>query len=151
MASEKQVSNGNRRGRKMSIEIIVNAIGCEDRLAILEQGVVKELFIDRKRDRGIVGNIYKGKVIRVLPGMQVAFVDIGLEKAGFLHVGDIDTANKIMSSDSEKMSRIAERVGDIEHDEIDNNKGSQSNLRIEEIIKKGDELLVQVMQCNYEQ
>ncbi|MBU2590662.1 MAG: Rne/Rng family ribonuclease [Nitrospinae bacterium] len=127
----------------MSLEIIVNANGCEDRLAILEKGVVRELFIDRKRERGIVGNIYKGKVIRVLPGMQVAFVDIGLEKAGFLHVGDIDTANKVMSSDSEKMKRIAERVGEDAPDEIEI-RGSQSNLRIEDIIKKGDELLVQV-------
>ncbi|MFN2369484.1 MAG: Rne/Rng family ribonuclease, partial [Desulfurivibrionaceae bacterium] len=58
-------------------------------VALLEGGHIAELYIERERERGIVGNIYKGKVIRVLPGMQAAFVDIGMEKAAFLYVADV--------------------------------------------------------------
>src|SRR5258705_9806223 len=69
--------------------LVVNADGPETRVALIEKGVLSELFIERKKERGIVGNIYKGVVVRVLPGMQAAFVDIGLEKAAFLHVSDL--------------------------------------------------------------
>ena len=58
-------------------------------MALLEDGVVSELFIEREAHRGIVGNIYKGRVTRVLPGMQSAFVDIGLERDAFLYVADV--------------------------------------------------------------
>jgi ribonuclease G len=77
--------------KKMSIEIIINATGEETRVAILENKVVTEFYIDRKKDRGIVGNVYKGKVVKVLPGMQAAFVDIGVEKAAFLYVSDVSS------------------------------------------------------------
>ncbi|MGE4233597.1 MAG: Rne/Rng family ribonuclease [Bacteriovoracia bacterium] len=73
----------------MSTELIINASLPETRIALLEHGEIQELHIERDTDRGIVGNIYKGKVLRVLPGMQAAFVDIGLEKAAFLYVDDI--------------------------------------------------------------
>ncbi len=73
----------------MSSEIIVNATGRETRVAHLEHGHLTELHIDRGRDRGYVGSVYLGKVVRVLPGMQAAFVDIGLTRAAFLYVGDI--------------------------------------------------------------
>jgi len=71
----------------LSTEIIVNTTGRESRVAILEDGQLVELHIDRGQGRGYVGNIYLGKVVRVLPGMQAAFVDIGLERAAFLYVG----------------------------------------------------------------
>ena len=71
-------------------EILINITPQETRVAIVENGALQEVSIERQRSRGIVGNIYKGKVNRVLPGMEAAFVDIGLEKAGFLHVSDID-------------------------------------------------------------
>ncbi|MEK6546217.1 MAG: Rne/Rng family ribonuclease, partial [Nitrospinota bacterium] len=74
----------------MSSEIIVNTNSWETRVALLENGVVSELYIERKKDEGIVGNVYKGRVVKILPGMQVAFVDIGLEKSGFLYVSDIN-------------------------------------------------------------
>ncbi|MBV8741628.1 MAG: ribonuclease G [Sinobacteraceae bacterium] len=67
----------------------MNADGPETRVALIENGQVVEIYIERRRERGIVGNIYKGKVVRVLPGMQAAFVEIGLERTAFLHVGDI--------------------------------------------------------------
>ncbi|SOD19508.1 ribonuclease G [Nitrosomonas ureae] len=73
----------------MSNEILVNITPQETRVAILEQGVTQELHIERTSGHGIVGNIYNGRVSRVLPGMQSAFVDIGLDRAAFLHVADI--------------------------------------------------------------
>ena len=69
--------------------LVINTEGPETRVALLEQGVLAELYIERHRERGIVGNIYKGKVGRVLPGMQAAFVDIGLDKSAYLHVSDV--------------------------------------------------------------
>ncbi len=73
----------------MTKELVINTTSHETRVALLENGHIAELYIERIRERGIVGNIYKGKVLRVLPGMQAAFVDIGLEKAAFLYVADV--------------------------------------------------------------
>ena len=73
----------------MSIEILVNVAPRETRAAILENGVVQELHIERTSRRGLVSNLYKGRVSRVLPGMQAAFVEIGLERTAFLHAADI--------------------------------------------------------------
>ena len=73
----------------MASEIVMNITKRESRLALVENGQVAELHLERKGERGIVGNIYKGRVIKVLPGMQAAFVDIGLPRAAFLYVGDI--------------------------------------------------------------
>src|SRR5436309_4323430 len=73
----------------MSNILVINASGQETRVALIEQGTISEYYLERKNEKGIVGNIYKGKVVRVLPGMQAAFVDIGLDKAAFLYVADI--------------------------------------------------------------
>jgi len=73
----------------MTKELVINTTSHETRVALLENGHIAELYIERIRERGIVGNIYKGRVLRVLPGMQAAFVDIGLEKAAFLYVADV--------------------------------------------------------------
>src|SRR5512146_3087319 len=73
----------------MSSDILINASSGETRVALLESGQLVELYIERKSEQGISGNIYKGRVVRVLPGMQAAFVDIGLEKAAFLYVTDV--------------------------------------------------------------
>jgi len=73
----------------MSEEILINITPIESRVALVENGVLQEVFIERERSRGIVGNIYLSKVLRVLPGMQAAFVDIGAEKAAYIHVNDI--------------------------------------------------------------
>src|SRR5207237_352984 len=73
----------------MSNILVINASGQETRVALIEQGTISEYYLERKNEKGIVGNIYKGRVVRVLPGMQAAFVDIGLEKAAFLYVADI--------------------------------------------------------------
>src|SRR5450631_2766114 len=73
----------------MAAELVINAASHETRIALIENCTIAELYIERSREKGIVGNIYKGRVIRVLPGMQAAFVDIGLEKAAFLYVSDV--------------------------------------------------------------
>jgi len=73
----------------MSDEILINVTPQETRVAVIHLGTVQELHIERSSQRGLVGNVYLGKVSRVLPGMQSAFVDIGLDRAAFLHVGDI--------------------------------------------------------------
>lgn len=73
----------------VSEQLIVNVTDFETRVALIEGGMIVEVMIERNRDRGIVGNIYLGKVQRVLPGMQAAFVEIGTERAAFLYVGDV--------------------------------------------------------------
>jgi ribonuclease G len=79
----------------MSTELIINASLPETRIALMENGEIQELLIERASGKGIVGNIYKGRVTRVLPGMQAAFVDIGLEKAAFLYVDDVHIHSEI--------------------------------------------------------
>ncbi|WP_132686944.1 ribonuclease E/G [Pseudomonas aeruginosa] len=73
----------------MSEEILINITPMESRVAVVENGVLQEVHVERTQRRGIVGNIYKGRVVRVLPGMQAAFVDIGLERAAFIHAAEI--------------------------------------------------------------
>jgi len=73
----------------LTLEILINAAPRETRAAVLESGVLQEIYIERTERRGLVSNLYKGRVSRVLPGMQAAFVDIGLERTAFLHVADI--------------------------------------------------------------
>ena len=73
----------------MTKEMIISSSAHETRVAILEEDQVAEIFIERERSRGVVGNLYKGRVSKVLPGMQSAFVDLGLERDGFLYVSDV--------------------------------------------------------------
>jgi len=89
----------------MSKEMIISSNGHETRVAILEDDQVAEIFIERERQRGVVGNLYKGRVSKVLPGMQSAFVDLGLERDGFLYVSDVsDTFEELdrLESDDEE-------------------------------------------------
>ncbi len=74
----------------MTDEILVNATPMETRVAMVDNGLLQEVIIERSENRGLVGNIYQGKVVRVLPGMQAAFIEIGLDRAAFIHAGDID-------------------------------------------------------------
>ena len=90
----------------MSEEILINITPMEARVALVENGVLQEVHIERTLRRGIVGNIYKGKVVRVLPGMQAAFVDIGLERAAFIHASDI----------SEREGAAVEPIGALVHE-----------------------------------
>ncbi len=97
----------------MKREIVINAAALEVRVALLEDGQLTEFYLERNTRAGLVGNIYKGKVTRVLPGMQAAFVDIGLEKAGFLHVSDFHNG-------AEAFDTMAEVAGeDVELEPVD--------------------------------
>src|SRR6476620_4848625 len=83
----------------MSTELIINASLPEVRIAQMENGEIQDLLIERASGKGIVGNIYKGRVTRVLPGMQAAFVDIGLEKAAFLYVDDVYVHSEVFEEE----------------------------------------------------
>jgi ribonuclease G len=107
----------------MSEEILVNVTPRETRAALLENGVLQEVFVERASRRGLTSNIYKGRVQRVLPGMQAAFVDIGLERTAFLHASDI-------TRDGEPT------VGETE---------AERELQIRELVREGQDILVQVV------
>ena len=110
----------------MQQDILINWSPQETRVAIVETGAVQELHVERTLERGLVGNVYLGKVARVLPGMQSAFIDIGLERAAFLHVADL-------------MSSVAARHADTE-------KGEPATVvPIEQQVFEGQSLLVQVI------
>ena len=76
----------------MNQDILINTTTAETRVAVLENRRIEEIYIERQSNLGLVGNIYLGKVVRVLPGMQSAFIEIGLERTAFLHVADMAIA-----------------------------------------------------------
>jgi ribonuclease G len=119
--------------------ILVNAGVTETRVAVQEGALVTELYLERHARRSIVGNVYKGVVTNVLPGMQAAFVDIGLGKDAFLYAGDYAAAladAAPVAADDEDAD-----VGDVELDEIEPRREARP---IEEVLRKGQEVLVQV-------
>ena len=103
----------------MAKELIINASLPEVRIALMEDGRIQELLIERQSDKGIVGNIYKGRVTRVLPGMQAAFVDVGLDKAAFLYVDDIYVHPKVMGEENEVVDDEEELEEEVEIEGID--------------------------------
>src|SRR5512137_2628752 len=115
----------------MANELIINVKPQETRVALLEDRVLVELYIERAKDRGIMGNIYKGKVVKVLPGMQAAFVDIGLEKASFLYVSDVYGGME----DYEEMGFPGEEMPSYVN---------SPPSPIEDLLSEGQEILVQV-------
>jgi len=127
-------SNGHRSGGgrpATSNEIIINASGGETRVALLEGGNFTELHIERERDRNVAGMVAKGRVTRVLPGMQAGFVDIGLEKAAFLYVGDyLDDEGLLDGEDEDRRRRFR--------------RGPRQVPRIETLLQEGQEIIVQV-------
>src|SRR5882724_852682 len=120
--------------------LVINADGPETRVALVEDGFLGELYIERKRERGIAGNIYKGRVERVLPGMQAAFVNIGLEKSAYLHVSDVrgtpDDLTRLFSSESSR--------SEDEDDDAADAARAHGGARIEDLLKEGQEIVVQV-------
>ena len=120
----------------MDSEILINVTRGETRVALLEGGQVVEFYVERKRDASVVGNIYKGKIVKILPGMQSAFVDIGFEKAAFLYVADI-------KADTDEYAPLFEDGEKDDPIEIFPRR-SRSEMTIEDIIQEGQEMLVQV-------
>ncbi|HHN63909.1 MAG TPA: Rne/Rng family ribonuclease [Nitrospirae bacterium] len=117
-------------------EILINVTFNEVRVGLLENGQIVEFYVERKRDASLVGNIYKGRVLKVLPGMQSAFIDIGLEKAAFLYVADI-------KADIEAYAPFLEEENGEEELQLHLKKG-RSDVPIEDLVREGQELLVQV-------
>ncbi|HXQ22498.1 MAG TPA: Rne/Rng family ribonuclease [Candidatus Acidoferrales bacterium] len=124
----------------MAREILINSAAYETRVALLENRRLIEIFIERARDRGVAGNIYKGRVTRVLPGMQAAFVDIGLEKAAFLHGSDLyaDLGDEFAAEDVATPSEATDAAA------AEGEKPTPRRVPIEERLKKGQEIVVQV-------
>lgn len=108
----------------MSAELLLNVTPSETRVAMIEGGVLQEIHIEREAKRGIVGNIYKGKVSRVLPGMQAAFVDIGLDKAAFLHASDIVPHTECVAENEKQQFKVRD---------------------ISELVRQGQDIVVQVV------
>ena len=125
-------------------QLVINDFDHETRVALVEDGTIAELFIERHDESDIAGNIYKGLVKRVLPGMQAAFVDIGLQQAAFIYVNDLvhDDLNefeKVFLTESEEIPEDEEENGQIR--ELPNYK---NDIQIEEMIVEGQEVIVQV-------
>src|ERR1700692_712129 len=92
----------------MTKEMIISSNVHETIVAILEDDLAAEMFVERERQRGVVGNVYKGRVSKVLPGMQSSFIDLGLERDGFLYVADvIDTVEEFEKLEDEDKSKEA--------------------------------------------
>ncbi len=128
----------------MTGELIINVTSQETRVALIENGQLCELHIERNSEKGLTGNIYKGKVQRVLPGMQAAFVDIGLSRSAFLYVDDVYESSKELEQYLDVFQEEKEIL------EIDEPGGNNTNHLykshlIEEILFEGKELLVQVI------
>ena len=119
----------------MTKEMIISSTPHETRVAIIEDDQVVEIFIEREHSRGVVGNVYKGRVSKVLPGMQSSFIDIGLERDGFLYVAEVidavDEFEKLASDDEEDNKSRRER--------------ENAPPKIEDLLRPGQEILVQVV------
>src|SRR5712692_5828096 len=115
----------------MSREIVINATKHESRIAVLDEGQAVELWIERTRHRTIVGNIYKGRVTKVLPGMQSAFVDLGLERDAFLYVSDV-------IEDLEDYE--SETADELHLDDVP----QRPETSISDLLREGQEIVVQV-------
>jgi ribonuclease G len=119
--------------------LLINADGPETRVALVEDGLLGEILIERKQERGIAGNIYKGRVERVLPGMQAAFVNIGLDKSAYLHVSDV----RGTPDDLKRLVAVGESPGSA-NDDDDEPEAPSGGARIEDLLKEGQEIAVQV-------
>ena len=136
MASRSGNRSGNSNNAAVSNEIIINVGTGETRVGLLENKSFVELHIERDRDSSVASMVAKGKVTRVLPGMQAAFVDIGLEKAAFLYVGDyLDEDGLLDQDNADDAPRRRHSRG---------RGGSRQPPKIESLIREGQEIVVQV-------
>src|SRR5438046_9926289 len=118
----------------MAREIVINATKHESRIAVLDEGQVVELSVERRRQRTIVGNIYKGRVTKVLPGMHSAFVDLGLERDAYLYVSDV--IEDLEDYDSEHSDEL-------HLDEVPAQQ-PRGETSISDLLREGQEIVVQV-------
>ena len=128
----------------MGTDLIINVTLQETRVALMANNVLTELYIERARDRGVVGNLYKGRVVRILPGMQAAFVDIGLDRAAFLYVTDVFTDHAELEPMIEGNGLPEEGIIDLDYSEGPSLRRHEQVGQIEDLLKDGQEILVQV-------
>lgn len=121
----------------MKKEIIINSTNEETRIAILEDDLLMELFVERPETQRMVGDIYKGKISRVVPGMQAAFIGIGHEQNAFLHFSDVDSSNQSLLAEADDVEETNDNNG--------NGKDSPQKNDPEKLLKKNNDLLVQIM------
>ena len=133
----------------MQKEMIVSSNGHETMVAILEDDLVAEIFVERERHRGVVGNVYKGRVSKVLPGMQSSFIDLGLERDGFLYVADvIDTLvefDKLAGDEDDDGGGGSNGGGNGGGHRRERDRQDRPQQKIEELLKEGQEIVVQVV------
>jgi ribonuclease G len=129
----------------LSAELLVNVTPRETRVAVIENGMLQETFIERANRRGLVGNIYKGRVCRVLPGMQAAFVDIGLERAAFLHASDIIGASEDPADDETPDPADTQHIARPDTQQLIAEQPPRVIKSIAELVRDGQEVLVQVI------
>src|ERR1700681_1441510 len=136
----------------MTKEMIISSNGHETMVAIREDDLVAEIFVERERQRGVVGNVYKGRVSKVLPGMQSSFIDIGLERDGFLYVADvIDTLEEFEKLESGDDDARPGRNGDRDASAAGSAgartdaRGAHPQPKIEDLLHQGEEIIVQVV------
>jgi len=130
----------------MTKEMIISSNGHETMVAILEDDLAAEIFVERERQRGVVGNVYKGRVSKVLPGMQCAFIDLGLERDGFLYVADVvDAMEEFDKLDSGDDDEPAKAEGKENGKDAPKEKGPRPQPKIEELLSAGQEILVEVV------
>ncbi len=122
----------------MSIEIVINATPEETRVARVENKVATEFYFDRKKERGIAGNVYKGRVVKVLPGMQAAFVEIGTDKAAFLHVDDVMIPRRTEPVDAPEVADEGDDDSPFSEG-IDLDESSDLEMASESAVSPGDE------------
>src|SRR5882757_8989443 len=123
----------------MNKEMIVSSNGHETMVAILEDDLVAEIFVERERSRGVAGNVYKGRVSKVLPGMQSSFIDLGLERDGFLYVAEvIDTLEEFERLESGEDE--ASGSGAVRPAEGRGREDAHAQPRIEDLLKEGEEI-----------
>ena len=124
----------------MSAELLINVTPRETRVALIDSGVLQEIFVERANRRGLVGNIYKGRVCRVLPGMQAAFVDVGLDRAAFLHASDIADADARQVRDAPASGEDGSSPTRTEPVPV-----LRNGAAITDLVRDGQEVLVQVI------
>lgn len=115
----------------MSNELVLNVTLGETRVARLENGMVAELYMERTKEQGVVGNVYKGRVVRVLPGMQAAFVEIGLDRTAFLHATEV-------------VEELTQLDADFDAEEEESRRSSRHHPNIQDLLKEGEDIVVQV-------
>ena len=129
----------------MNTDILINAAPYENRIALVEDGDLLEFYLERPSEKGLVGNIYFGRVVRVLPGMQAAFVDIGLERTGFLYVDDIHVSATGMEQIVTGQEQVCSRTNVMPREVCSGHKErNNSGPCISELLKEGEEILVQI-------